>query len=111
MENNEQIVRQYFRAYETGDRQMIEQLLSDDFHFSSPYDDRIDKAHYMERCWPTHTGFRRYNFKSIMTHGDDVLLRYECETENFGILNNAEYFKVKHELIEEVVVYFGDGSP
>jgi len=64
----------------------------------------------MERCCPTHSGFRRYDFKSIMTDGDDVLLRYKCETENYGTLNNAEHFKVKGGFIEEAVVYFVNGT-
>ena len=89
---------------------MIETLLSSELRFSSPYDENMDKTLYMERCWPRHTGFRRYDFKSIMIDGDEVLLRYECETENFGTLNNAEYFRIKHGLVEEVVVYFGDAS-
>jgi len=45
-----------------------------------------------------------------MTDGDDVLLRYKCETENYGTLNNAEHFKVKGGFIEEAVVYFVNGT-
>lgn len=110
MEKSEQIVRQYFKAYEAGDRQMIEQLLSNDFRFSSPYDNRIDKNLYMKICWPPHANFSHYDFKTILSDGDDVMLRYECETEHFGRLKNAEYFRLKDGMIVEIVVYFGDAA-
>ena len=38
-----------FAAYMTNDRKIVEDSLADDFRFTSPYDDRIDKATYFER--------------------------------------------------------------
>jgi ketosteroid isomerase-like protein len=40
----------YFKAYETKDRSALESTLSDDFTFTSPHDDHIDRATYLERC-------------------------------------------------------------
>ncbi len=39
-----QVVRDCYRAYEIGDRRLIEQHLSDDFRFYSPADMGIDRA-------------------------------------------------------------------
>ena len=36
------IVRRYFGAYRMKDRKIVEDLLTDDFSFTSPYDDAID---------------------------------------------------------------------
>src|SRR5436305_12044197 len=44
--------RDSYRAYETGDRDLIESVLADDFTFYSPPDPGLDRAQYFERCWP-----------------------------------------------------------
>ena len=49
-----QVARDCYRAYETGDRALLERCLTEDFTFSSPVDARIDRATYFERCWPNH---------------------------------------------------------
>ena len=45
------IIRAVFAAYLANDRSAIEHALADDFRFTSPYDDHIDKATYFERSW------------------------------------------------------------
>ena len=40
------LVHGYYAAYGRKDRQVVEDLLSDDFTFSSPQDDHIDRATY-----------------------------------------------------------------
>ena len=47
-----QLVRDSYTAYETGDRDLIERVIADDFVFSAPPDVGIDRATYFERCWP-----------------------------------------------------------
>jgi Domain of unknown function (DUF4440) len=47
-----ELIRIYFKAYEAKDRSALESTLSDDFTFTSPHDDHIDRATYLERCWP-----------------------------------------------------------
>jgi hypothetical protein len=43
----------YFKAYETKDRSAVESTLSDDFTFTSPHDDHIDRAHIWSVAGPT----------------------------------------------------------
>jgi ketosteroid isomerase-like protein len=52
VESRSDAIRGYFAAYKSGDRKHLEQALAEDFTFTSPYDDRIDKTTYFERCWP-----------------------------------------------------------
>ena len=52
MKTPSEIVRACFRAYEVKDRTALEALLADDFTFSSPIDDHINREVYMRRCWP-----------------------------------------------------------
>jgi ketosteroid isomerase-like protein len=44
------MMRAYFAAYENKDRPAMEALLSDDFTFTSPRDDHINRATYFARC-------------------------------------------------------------
>jgi ketosteroid isomerase-like protein len=54
--------REAYRAYESGDRRVLEELLSDDFTFFSPPDPGIDRATYFERCWPNAATIEAYQF-------------------------------------------------
>jgi hypothetical protein len=44
-------VRDVYGAWASGDREVVEQRLSDDFILSAPPDVGIDRATYFERCW------------------------------------------------------------
>ena len=48
------IVRAAYEAYVAKNREVIERLIAWDFHFTSPLDNRIDRATYFARCY----GFR-----------------------------------------------------
>jgi len=48
--DRKELIRAIFAAYLSNDREAVENALTDDFAFTSPYDDRIDKATYFERC-------------------------------------------------------------
>ena len=49
------IARASYRAYVDKDRAAIEALIAEDFHFTSPLDNRIDRATYFARCSPNST--------------------------------------------------------
>jgi hypothetical protein len=44
-----ELIRIYFKAYEAKDRSALESTLSGDFTFTSPHDDHIGRATYLER--------------------------------------------------------------
>lgn len=46
-----EIIRSMFAAYLSNDRKAVEDFLTDDFRFTSPYDDAIDKPTYFALCW------------------------------------------------------------
>jgi hypothetical protein len=46
------VARPSYIAYANKDRAAIEALIADDFHFTSPLDNRLNRATYFERCWP-----------------------------------------------------------
>ena len=71
------IVRDAYGAYVSGDRRVIEQHLSRDLIFYSPADPGIDRAMYFERCWPNAELIEAFDFKRLISIGDEVVVTYE----------------------------------
>jgi ketosteroid isomerase-like protein len=101
------LVRQCYAAYESKDRSAIEKLLSDDFRFSSPLDDRIDKALYMRRCWPNSENIRAFHIEKLFEKDNEVFVLYEGERFDGGKWRCTEFFRIQGNRIAEVQVYFG----
>jgi ketosteroid isomerase-like protein len=103
------IIRSLFAAYESRDRKSLEELLSEDFRFTSPYDDRIDKATYFDRCWPTSTsGYIRENVvERLLVEGDEAFVLYRCLTREGKQFRNTEHFLFAGDRVKAINVYFG----
>ena len=102
-----QVVRAYFGAYESENRGAAELLLSEDFIFTSPNDDAIDRATYFERCWPQGDAARNQTIEKIVVDGDKAFVTYNCATGNGKSFRNTEFFTFAGERITSVNVYFG----
>jgi len=105
-------VRRLFGAYRTNERALAEQILADDFTFTSPYDDAIDKTTYFERCWPESVRFvEQYLVEQVLEKvvedGDDVFVLYRCRTKDGKEFRNTELHSFSGERIRKVSVYFG----
>ena len=101
------IVRECYRAYETGDRSLIEPHLSVDFTFYSPDDVGIDRATYFERCWPNSKLIEMFNFERLIDLGDEVLVTYEVKKKGGGRFRNTEIQTFDGDKICKVEVYYG----
>jgi ketosteroid isomerase-like protein len=101
------VVRAYFGAYESENREAVEALLADDFRFTSPYDDAIDKATYFERCWPNREPSRDQRIERIVVDGEKAFVTYLCATEGGKSFRNTEFLTFSGERIASVNVYFG----
>ncbi|MGZ5094790.1 MAG: nuclear transport factor 2 family protein [Burkholderiales bacterium] len=73
------LVRKYFAAYESKDRKVVEDTLSDSFTFTSPYDDHIGRRTYFDRCWSNSDKIRAIHIEKLVERGDDVFVLYTCE--------------------------------
>ena len=102
-----QLVRDAYRAYESGDRTLIEGLLSDDLTFYSPADPGIDRATYFERCWPNAELIKSFEFVRLIEHGDEVVVTYESTKTDGRRFRNTEVLTFEGDRIREVEVYFG----
>ena len=72
------VVRAMYEAYVNNDRAAIEPLLADAFHFTSPLDNRIDRAMYFERCWPNSEHVEGFDFVAVVPAANRVFVVYEA---------------------------------
>jgi hypothetical protein len=105
------IARSAYEAYVAKNRAAIEKLIAADFHFTSPLDNRIDRASYVERCWPNSEWIDGFNFINLVRDGDRVFVTYEGHTTNGERFRNTEIVTARDGKIVEVEVYFGWSIP
>jgi ketosteroid isomerase-like protein len=105
--SNSDLIRKYFSAYENKDRKAVESLLSDDFVFTSPYDNRIDRETYFKRCWPYSEQSPTYEIVKVLEGDNEAFILYDCKTKTGGRSRNTEFFTIEGNKIREVEVYFG----
>ena len=102
-----QLARDAYGAYESGDRRVIEQLLTDDFSFYSPADVGIDRARYFQRCWPNAELIESFEFKRLVESGNEVFVTYESRKTDGNRFRNTEVLTFEGDKIRKVEVYFG----
>src|SRR6202023_4406343 len=101
------IIRAIFAAYLSNDRKVVEDSLTDDFRFTSPYDDGIDKATYFERCWRNSDWIERHELEKIFVEGDEAFVTYKCMARDGKSFCNTEFFAFVGDKIRRIDVYFG----
>ena len=102
-----EVVRALFDAYRAQDVATAGRLLHDDFVFTSPQDDRIDKAAYLDRCFPTADRFASQEILDAVGVGGGVLLHYEYELRDGTRHRNTEVTTVRDGQVVETQVFFG----
>ena len=98
--------RAVYDAYVTKDRAAIEALIADDFHFTSPLDNRLDRATYFARCWPNSESIEGFDFIHVVADGDRVFVTYEGRGADRRF-RNTEVLTVKNGRLTDAEVYFG----
>ena len=102
-----EIIRAIFAAYMSNDRKVVEDALTDDFRFTSPYDDEIDKATYFERCWRNSDWIERHELEKIFVDGNEAFVTYRCEAKGGKNFRNTEFFTFEGDRVSRIDVYFG----
>ena len=102
-----QVIRKYFAAFLAGDRQTLEEGLSEDFTFTSPRDDHINKATFFERCLPGSEHFLSHRIEKLFVQGNEAFVLYQAELKNGTRFRNAEFYRLEGNKIKEVQVFFG----
>jgi ketosteroid isomerase-like protein len=107
----EDVVRACYASYPSRDRAMIEKIIADDFHFSSPLDNRIDRKTYFERCWLNGEAMAAIEIKLLTLNGERAFVTYEALTKDGRRFRNTEIMTVRDGRITDVEVYFGWSIP
>jgi ketosteroid isomerase-like protein len=102
------VARAQFDAYVRKDLAASERLLADGLVFTSPQDDHIDRAAFLERCFPTADRFSRQELLLVAPAGEhDVVVMYEYDLVSGGTYRNTEILTVVDDRITEIQVFFG----
>jgi ketosteroid isomerase-like protein len=102
-----EIIRALFAAYLSNDRKAVENAFTEDFRFTSPYDDEIDKPTYFARCWRVSDWIERQELERIQAEGDGVFVTYKCVATDGKSFRNTEFFTFEGDRIKRIDVYFG----
>jgi ketosteroid isomerase-like protein len=101
------IIRGMFAAYLSKDRGVVERTLTNDFTFTSPYDDAIGLATYFERCWPNSQHIKALDVERIFEQGNEAFVTYRVVNDDGKEFRNTEFHRFDGERIRSVEVYFG----
>jgi ketosteroid isomerase-like protein len=102
------VVRNYYAAWDKKDWHLLDSLLADDFTFSSPRDDRINKGAYKAGCWDTQIAYiDRFDLTQVMGTDSEAFVMYLCHTANGKTFHNVEFFKLGDDKVKAVECYFG----
>lgn len=106
------VVRACMESYVAQDRATAERLIADDYEFTSPQDDHIDRAAFFERCFPTADRLVSQEILAVVpASGDDVFAMYEYELKTGERHRNVELSTVRDGRITETQVFFGGRVP
>jgi len=103
----ERLIRNLFAAYLANDRQQVGDALADDFRFTSPFDDDLDKATYFERCWRDTCWIARQDIERIFVRGNEAFVTYHCLARDGRSFRNTEFFTFEGGKVRRIEVYFG----
>lgn len=101
------IARALYEAFAEKDAAAAELLVAEDFHFTSPMDNRLDRRTYFERCWPLSETISGFDFVHLVPHGDRVFVTYEGRSTSGHRFRNTEILTIRGAQVVEAEVYFG----
>jgi ketosteroid isomerase-like protein len=109
---NEEIIREWYGAWEKKDLGTFNLLLADNFTFTSAAgDDHISKSTFKTQCWDTQVDFIGHiDLERVSTGADDAFVKYLCHTKNGKSFRNVEYLRIKNGKLESIECYFGAQS-
>jgi ketosteroid isomerase-like protein len=105
--NAADVARQVYEAYVRKDRSAIEVLIHEDFHFTSPRDNRLDRATYFSRCWPGSQQMDAIDVIHAVAQGEHAFMTYDAHMQDGKAFRNTEVLTVQDGKLIEAQVFFG----
>jgi SnoaL-like domain len=105
----EEMVRNYYAAWEGKNWTFIESVLACSFTFTSPNgDDHIDLSAFYAKCWLGQVEFMdTFELENIVAHDRQAFVRYLCRTSRGTSFRNVEVFHFVEAKIAAIECYFG----
>jgi len=108
IENQTSVVETAFRCYLSQDRDAAVRLYADDFSFTSPQDDHINREAFFDRCFPTAGRVAKQRLLHVTPADEELVFAYyEYELKTGDTHRNVEAITVRDGLIQETQVFFG----
>jgi ketosteroid isomerase-like protein len=106
-----EVVTACLQAYATQDREALEALVADDYLFTSPMDNAIDRDAYFRICWPHSKDFVAFDIVHLVEDGELAFVTYEARTKSGQRFRNTELNTVREGKLVATEVYFGWDMP
>jgi ketosteroid isomerase-like protein len=109
---SDETIRKWYAAWEKKDWRPVDNLLADDFTFTSAAgDDHISKSAFKAQCWETQIDFiERFDLQRVFGSGNEAFVMYVCRTKNGKTFRNVEYLRLRDDKVEAIECYFGAQS-
>lgn len=99
-------VKRALQAYVDKDRAAIEAVIAEEYRFTSPVDNGLDRATYFARCWPGSEVMTSVEVLHGTEDGELAWVAYESAMAGKRF-RNAELHRVRDGRIVETQVFFG----
>jgi len=104
------VARASYDAYVRKDRAAMDAIVADDYRFTSPLDNALDRATYFERCWPNSLGLAGFDIIHATQDGERAFIVYEAHASG-KLFRNCELHTVRNGKLIATEVYFGWDLP
>jgi ketosteroid isomerase-like protein len=105
------VVRRLFQAFNDDDRETAKALIAEDYRFTTPLDNGIDKASFFARCWPGDNGVSDFRIERSFVDGDTVVTVFEAGAGDGRRIRNVGLNRIRDGRIFEAEAYFGWSLP
>jgi hypothetical protein len=105
------VARACLEAYVDKDRAAIEALIAEDYRFTSPLDNALDRETYFKRCWPNSDAIAGFDYIYQTENGNRAFIVYEAHTRAGRTFRNSEVYTVRNGQLVATEVYFGWDIP
>lgn len=102
-----ELAKSSYIAFQNRQREVLYNLFSDDFNFSSPNDKGLNKDQFFKICYPFSEKVIRFEFMKVVEDGNDVFVTYRCSAKSQPDFENTELLTIKNGKIRSVKVFFG----
>jgi ketosteroid isomerase-like protein len=105
------VARAAYQAYARKDRAAMEALVAEDYRFTSPLDNGLDRTTYFARCWSNSEQLASFDIVHAVEAGEQAFIVYEAKTQVGKRFRNCEVHTVCNGKLVATEVYFGWDLP